>query len=241
MNQTQSLRHKRVVWSERTCSCLASWLEGLPCRHLIAVYVQRTPKFKLTAENFVQTFALVIPHFFITENYVRGYQLQVHRPILTHMEYADDVLPPCDASTGAHRGPTKLKRMLGAAERGWVAVGGVQANKNPYRKTKENIKANTLEGALLAEARKPERSLRNTSLPVEEEAEEEEAVEEPRRKKPRAEWVLRQSAAGGPPQEWEPMPYWPGLAAGTPYVPSHYPTRMPDQEEEEVEEAGEEP
>jgi hypothetical protein len=148
----------QVRGDPKKCSCHCSWLEGLPCWHLLAVYIQVTPKELLNADHFLQTFALVIPTCCRTEYYVKCYAMQVNKAILTYMEMDDDVLPPCDPKD-TKRGPTKLKRFLGRTERGFASV--VSVGGKPYKKTKQNIEEKRLDTALQALAEEPERSLRS--------------------------------------------------------------------------------
>jgi hypothetical protein len=188
--RTQSQRIRRVVWTKAAgywvsmkCSCEVPSLEGLTCRHLLAVYrftdaaVQRTP------QHFLATFKSVIPPFYKALEYCKGYEMQVFKPIRTCIEYDEDCLPPCDAKRIGKRGPVRMNRLLGPAERGWAQVTGttVTVEGKPYKKkTKTNINKYGLDIAIMAEGKQQERSTRSggtaTVDVLEEEEEEEEKV-----------------------------------------------------------------
>jgi hypothetical protein len=161
----QNQRHRKVQWGVKLCSCEKTALEGIPCEHLIAVYIKATAKEKIGPETFLKTFENIIPYCYRTKFYVKGYATYVHKAILTFIEDAEDVLPPCEAQrAGAGtRGPLRKKRLLGPSERGFAAV-GVTVKGKPYKKTKQNMKDKNLEDALDAAAKEPERSMRSADV-----------------------------------------------------------------------------
>ncbi|KAJ1432453.1 hypothetical protein B484DRAFT_395003 [Ochromonadaceae sp. CCMP2298] len=51
----QSMRVRLVVYDEMFCSCGGPRLEGLPCRHLLAIYLSGTARSQFSPERFMQT------------------------------------------------------------------------------------------------------------------------------------------------------------------------------------------
>jgi hypothetical protein len=155
----QSMRVRLVLYDEMFCSCGEPRLEGLPCRHLLAIYLWGTARSQFSPEKFMQTFEKLIPSFYLVQCYARAYTIPVHKPQLTYL-VADDTLPPCDG-TRSTREPLSKKHKDGLSERGFAPLGSASINPwSQLSKSKKNVNENSLEAALEQEAEKPERSLR---------------------------------------------------------------------------------
>jgi hypothetical protein len=131
-------------------------LEGLPCKHLLAVYITATDKGDFTPQDFVRTFARLIPPFYLVENYAKGYANPVLKPILTYL-LSDATLPPCSA-VRTEKGMIAQMRKKGRSEGGF----GKKTDK-ALKQTKQNTDIDNLEAALELEGAKPARTLRESA------------------------------------------------------------------------------
>jgi hypothetical protein len=133
-------------------------LEGLPCKHMLAVYITATDKGDFTPQDFVRTFARLIPPFYLVANHAKGYSNPVLKPILTYL-LSDATLPPCSALR-TEKGKIAQMRKKGRSE------GGFGKKIDPckdLKQTKQNTDIDNLEAALELEGAKPSRTLRDSA------------------------------------------------------------------------------
>jgi hypothetical protein len=195
----EEIKHCKVDWAAKWCSCEKNLQRRLPCHHLCAVLKAKYAKTLLSAALFQQTFAQVIAPYYVAKTYVLGYEYQVGKPILTYLVY-DNTKPPARATANTHQpGRTQLKRLLGPAERGWASLAAGKNKKrkgdNPLKKTAANGAAKNFDDAIHKESLEPELTSRAAARLVEEEKElaEQKRIEEKAREEALEELQQEQS------------------------------------------------
>jgi hypothetical protein len=139
------------------CTCQVPRLESVPCKHLLAVWLAGANSGSYTAERFVETFATLIPAYYLAKNYVKGYSQPIYKPNLTYL-MSDDTLPP--AGTG--RADRSRKRKPGLAERNFKPLPQKYKKRQDLQKTQKNVAVNNLELALGSMATaQPQHTLRS--------------------------------------------------------------------------------
>jgi hypothetical protein len=138
------------------CTCEVPRLKAVPCKHLLAVWLAGATSGSYTAERFLETFATLIPAYYLVKNYARRYSQPIYKPNLTYL-LSDDTLPPA----GTVRADRSRKRKPGLAERNSQPLPQKYKKRQDLQKTQKNVAENNLEKTLGLEAAKPQRSLRS--------------------------------------------------------------------------------
>jgi hypothetical protein len=139
------------------CSCQGPRLNGLPCRHVIAVNTYLTNNKSVTTIAFTEVFADMIPSFYKKGEYMKGYADVVRRPIIECIQ-PDETEPP---QVDRRRGPPPLKRIPGRSEGGFSGP-----NFRKARKTNKNMLKFSVDATLAAIAAVPHTGTRSASTGI---------------------------------------------------------------------------
>jgi hypothetical protein len=97
---------------KKTCTCYEMLLEGLFCRHMMAVYRLRYTQQQQTPVHLLKMLEHNIAEFYWKKNYVQGYTMSVVRPDVTYLAKSSTMAPQPQKK----KGPQELKRHLSWVE-----------------------------------------------------------------------------------------------------------------------------